>query len=165
MAVGVTFSDRLATLQDVIADSVMDAGCDVADVVVTAGRPAAPDNSCTIVYVWGGGVADDNQADPNACQVVSRWTMQYEIWTCYPEGWEDQVSTEDAAAVAECFTSLIEVVWCGLVEAHDDGVFGGCDWTELAPLTVQPRSGGAISALGAVTVPYECIPPVVDTSP
>lgn len=152
---------ELQLLESIIEDAVTDSECVVDRVVLTAGRPAAPSGEdCTAIYVFGAEVADENQTDGDACTVKTRWAMQYEIWSCYPEDWEDQTGNEEAAAA--CLYELMQLVWCALVEAKDDDIFCECKFVELVPLVVQPRSGGAVSALGGVTLPYTC--PVV-TSP
>lgn len=154
---------QLETLRDVIEDAVADADCVVDRFAITAGRPAAPSGEdCTAIYVFGAGLQDLNQADENACIVRSRWVMQYEIHSCYPEDWDDQYTTEAEEAAATCLYELMSLVWCALVEAKDDGVFcDDCSFVEIDPLVVQPRSGGAVSALGGVTLPYVC--PVPET--
>ena len=150
----------LEALRDLLADAVADADCEVGRVVVTAGRPAAPsgeDEECrTAIFIFGDTVSDLNQSDEDSCLVRSRWAMQYEIWTCYSEAWED-VDDEDHEAAAACFYELMALAWCAVVEAYDSGEpFGSCENVELLPLQVQPRSGGAVSALGGVTIPYDC---------
>jgi len=160
----------LETLADLLADAVTGAECEVNHVLVTAGRPAAPsaeDRKCqTAIYVFGSNMTDRNQDDSNACRVQSRWAMQYEIWACYPEDWDDPIATEDADAAAACLYELMDLVWCALVEAYDSGdPFGDCESVELAPLEIQFRSGGAVSALGGLTIPYDCPVPEPDTSP
>ena len=160
--------EQLETLQAIIEDAVADATCDVSGVIITAGRPAAPSEEgrdCqTVIYVWGSNVSDFNQVNPTSCVVRSRFAMSYEIQTCYPEGWEDQINTDGAATSAECLYELMRLVWCELVTAKDAGEFcPDCSAVELQPLETQPRSGGAVSALGGVVVPYTC--PVVEASP
>lgn len=162
--------ESLEVLRDLLEDAVAEADCVVSNVVVTAGRPAAPSDEgreCqTVIYVFGENVTDLNQTDQNSCIVRSRWAMQYEIQTCYPEEWQDPIATEDAEAAAVCLYELMGLVWCALVEAYDSGEpFGDCENVELAPLQIQPRSGGAVSALGGVTIPYNCPIPELDTSP
>lgn len=152
--------DSLAML---LADAIADADCEVADVIVTAGRPAAPSDEgreCqTVIYVFGGNVTDLNETDQDACIVRSRWSMQYEIQTCYPENWEDLVGTPEADTAADCLYELMRLAWCALVAAKDSGEpFGDACFIDLEPLEVQPRSGGAISALGGLTIPYDCEP-------
>jgi hypothetical protein len=157
--------DQLALLRDLLEDAVADSDCVVNRVAITAGRPAAPsaeDADCrTAIFVFGAEASDLNQNDPSACIVDSRWAMQYEIWTCYPEAWGD-VGDEAHEAAAACLYELMRLAWCALVEAKDDGYFCDCKFVELAPLIVQQRSGGAVSALGGVTLPYVC---PVETSP
>ena len=152
--------ESLEALRDLLADAVAEADCEVGRVVVTAGRPAAPsaeDEECrTAIFVFGSNVADLNQTDQNSCTVRSRWAMQYEIWTCYPEAWED-VDDEDHEAAAACLYELMSLAWCALIDAYDSGEpFGSCEDIELLPLEVQFRSGGAVSALGGLTIPYNC---------
>ena len=159
----------LEALADLLTEAVADASC-VPNVFVTAGRPAAPSDEgreCqTVIYVFGSNVADLNQDDQNACVVRSRWAMQYEIWTCYPEGWEDQIGTAAAETAVQCLYELMALAWCALVEAKDSGdPFGDCEYVELQPLETQQRLGQAISALGGVVVPYECPVPEVVESP
>lgn len=129
-------------------------------VLVTAGRPPAPDlegRECqTAIYVFGDEVADLNQDDENACMVLSRWRMGYEIWTCYPEDWDSQLGTDAAEDAAAELYGLMEAAWCALVNAKDDDYFCACKYVELAPLIVQPRFGLAVSALGQVVLPYTC---------
>lgn len=149
--------DQLEVLAGILEDATG------ANVIVTAGRPAAPSyegRECqTVVYVWGQVVADLNQDDPTACLVRSRFSMFYEIQTCYPEGWEDQVGSQAAEDAAVALYGLMASAWCGLVVAKDAGEFcDDCKFVELAPLEVQPRLGGAVSALGGVTIPYVCDP-------
>lgn len=158
---------QLEALRDLLEVAVAEATCEVGRVVITAGRPAAPsaeDEDCrTAIFVFGSNVTDLNQNDQNACEVRTRWAMQYEIWTCYPEDWDD-VPDADHEAPAECLTELMTLAWCALVDAKDSGdPFGECAFVELTPLEIQPRSGGAVSALGGVTVPFDC--PLPETSP
>jgi hypothetical protein len=157
---------QLEALQTLLEDAVADASCAVAGVVLTAGRPAAPSGEgqdCqTVIYLWGQRVADETQTSADACTVRSRWAMQYEIWTCYPESWDGSTDTEQATAAA-CLYELISLVWCALVEAKDTNYFCDCKFVELEPLETQPRGGGAVSALGGVTLPYTC--PPAESSP
>lgn len=150
----------LDQLADVLRAAVAGATCEVSDVLVTAGRPASPSDEgreCqTVIYVFGEGVTDLNQNDQNACTVRSRWSMQFEIWTCYPEDWYDPIATTEAADAADCLYELMNLAWCALVDAKDDGTFGDCDFVELSPLQVQARSGGAVSALGGLVSPCLC---------
>lgn len=150
--------DLLEALRDIIATAVAGAECEVARVVVTAGRPSAPSSpNCPAVYVFADQVADRNQTDPNACAVASRFTMAYEIWTCYPVSSRGDETDAQHAVGAECLYELMELVWCALVAAKDSGEpFGACEFVELGLLDVQPRSGGSVSALGVVTVPLSC---------
>lgn len=162
---------ELRLLADLLEEAVADSECVVGDVIVTAGRPAAPSGEgqeCqTRIYVFGAQVADENQAIPDACLVKSRWQMQYEIHSCYPEDWDDQTGSTNEAAAAACLYELMSLAWCALVEAKDTGYFCDCTFLELSPLIVQPRSGGAVSALGGVTMPYVCPVPAIEspTSP
>lgn len=151
----------LEALRDLLAEAVAESDCIVSDVVVTAGRPAAPSEEgrqCqTVIYVWGDNATDLNQNIDDACAVRARWTMSYEIWTCYPEDWEDQIRSEAAEDAALCLYELMGLAWCALVAAYDSKIpFGGCEDVELQPLTTQNRSGGAVSALGGLTIPYHC---------
>ena len=111
----------LEALRDLLADAVADAEC-VPDVILTAGRPAAPSDEgveCqTVIYVFGDSVTALDQIDPNTCMVRTRWAMEFEIWTCYPEDWHDQVNTEEAAAATACLYELITLSWCALVAAY-----------------------------------------------
>ena len=148
---------QLENLADIIADAIGES----AEVLVTAGQPAAPsgDGDCqTVVYVWGQQVFDLDQNLETSCVVRSRFTMFYQIQTCYPEGWEDLIHTEDASDAAARLYTLMSQVWCGLVDAKDGGYLcdADCKFVELAPLETQARQGGAISALGGVTIPYMC---------
>lgn len=159
--------DQLEDLADLLTVSIEDACPDVA-VLVTAGQPAAPsgEGDCqTVVYVWGQVVADLDQQTLDNCVVRSRFTMFYQIQTCYPENWEDPIGTAAASDAAARLYGLMSLVWCGLVAAKDAGDVCGanCKYVELAPLEVQPRQGGAVSALGGVTIPYVC--PLTEDSP
>lgn len=153
----------LQTLEAVIADAVANSDCVVDRIAITAGRPAAPSGeNCTAIYIFGIGVEDLNQDDPDSCIVDSRWVMGYEIHSCYPEDWDDQYTSEAEAAAAGCLYELMKLVWCALVEAKDRDEFCECKFVQLDQMVVQPRQGGAISALGGVTIPYTC---PVETSP
>ena len=158
---------QLENLAEVIEDAIADDYPDV-PVLVTAGQPAAPSSEgvdCqTVVYVWGQVVADLNQTNQDSCVVRSRWTMFYQIQTCYPENWDDQIATTAASEAATRLYELMALVWCGLVEAKDAGLLcDNCKYVELAPLETQPRQGGAVSALGGVTIPYACPVPEVES--
>jgi hypothetical protein len=155
---------QLQALETLLTDAVADATCEVSRIAITAGRPAAPSGEdCTAIYVFGNGVLDENQANPEACVVLSRFAIQYEIHSCYPEDWDDQYTTEAEALAAACLYELIELVWCALVDAKDTGYFCDCKFVELEPMEVQPRSGGAVSALGGVRLPFSC--PAHEESP
>lgn len=161
---------ELQALTDLLEDAVADSECVVGDVILTAGRPAAPSGEgqeCqTRIYVFGGEIGDLNQTDQDQCLIRSRWQMQYEIWTCYPEDWDDQVGTDASETAAACLYEIMSLVWCALVEAKDTNYFCECAFVELTPMIVQPRSGGAVSALGGVTLPYFCpVPADSPTSP
>lgn len=161
---------ELDALADLLAEAVADATCEVSDVIVTAGRPAAPSTEgreCqTVIYVFGDNVTDDNQTSlDDSCIVLSRWAMLFEIQTCYPEDWEDQIGTEDASTAADCLYELMRLAWCALVEAKDTNYFCDCRDIELVPLQVQNRQGGSVSALGGVTIPYDCTEETSPTSP
>lgn len=158
--------DQLETLQLILEESLTEVGDDGVEVFITAGRPAAPSSEgrdCqTVVYVWGQVVTDFNQNNPVSCIVASRFAMSYEVHTCYPENWEDQIRGEAALESAVFLYDLMTRVWCGLVQAKDTGEFcPDCRAVELQPLEVQPRLGGGVSALGGVVVPYTC--PVEDS--
>lgn len=148
--------ESLDTLQAIIETAVEDATCEVDRVTITAGRPNAP-ISCklTAIYLWVDQVADINQTDPNSCAVTSRLTMNYEINTCYIVTKGDE-SDDQHAVAADCLHELMGLVWCALVAAKDTGAFGACEWVELQPLNTQPRQGTNVSALGGVTIPYDC---------
>lgn len=150
----------LDTLAEVLTDAVADAECADVEVIVTAGRPASPSDEgreCqTVIYVFGEGVTDLNQNNQDACVVRSRWSMQFEIWTCYPEDWYDPIATAEAEEAADCLYELMDLAWCGLVDAKDAKTFGDCDFVELSPLQVESRSGGAVSALGGLVSPCPC---------
>lgn len=160
---------ELQALETLLEEAVADSDCVVGDVILTAGRPAAPSGESqecqTRIYVFGGEMGDFNQTNPDACNVRSRWLMQYEIWTCYPEDWDDQVGTSASEAAAACLYKLMSLVWCALVDAKDSDYFCPCAFVELTPMIIQPRSGGAVSALGGVTLPYTCPVPDSPTSP
>jgi hypothetical protein len=161
---------ELQGLQAVIEEAIEDSAFEVNGVLVTAGRPAAPsedDAPCqTVVYVYGDNMTDEDQTVPDACIVRPRWAMLYEIWTCYPEGWEDQITTASAEDAAERLYGLMQVVWCAVMEARDNGTW--CEdscYVELVPLQVGQRSGQAVSAIGGVTIPYRCPVPESPSSP
>lgn len=137
--------NTLTDIASIIFQGVISKGAEVA---VTAGRPPAPDADCLVVYVWAQRIFDDNQLDPDSCQIRSRLTVGWEAWSCYNEP-ED---TEDAARLYD----LGEAVWCALVAAVDAGDFGECESVILEPAFVQPRQGLAVSMLGSLTVPLEC---------
>lgn len=161
-----SFYTELQTLEEVLTDAVADSDCVVDRIAITAGRPAAPSGeNCTAIYIFGNGVQDLNQDNEESCVVKSRWLMQYEIHSCYPEDWDDQYTTEAEEAAAACLYELMDLVWCALVSAKDAGEFcENCSFVQLDPLIVQPRQGGAVSAVGGVTLPYLC-PAVVEESP
>lgn len=139
----------IAVLTD-IAETIFGAVVSLrADVSVTAGRPAAPDGEdCLIVNVFAVRITDGNQLNDDACTIRTRVTVAWEAWSCYNEPEE----ADDAARLYD----LADAVWCALVAAVDDGHFGSCEHVVLEPAVVQPRSGGAVSMLGTLTVPYEC---------
>lgn len=160
--------DQLQAFRTLLADAVADAACLVDRVTITAGRPAAPSGEgqeCqTAIYVWGQGIADENQTNDESCVVSSRWEMAYEIWTCYPEDWEDVDDDAHFSAVS-CLYDLMSLVWCAVVEAKDSGAFcDNCSYVELAPLEIGFRSGGAVSALGSVVLPFYCPTPAESPS-
>lgn len=160
--------DHLELLQAIIQDAI--AAEETNGVLVTAGRPAAPsedDELCqTVVYVYADNISDEDQTVPDACVVRSRLAMLYEIWTCYPEGWEDQIGTTAAEDAATRLYTLMSLVWCALVEAKDAGEFcDDCRFVELTPLQVGQRLGGAVSAIGGVVISYACPVPDSPSSP
>lgn len=135
----------LTDIAETIFDAVIGLG---ADVNVTAGRPAAPEDSdCLVVNVWAVRIGDENQLG-EGCNIRSRLTVAWEAWSCY----NDPEEAEDAARLYD----LGEAVWCALVAAIDDGHFGGCEHVTLEPAFTQPRQGGAVSMLGSLTVGMEC---------
>lgn len=145
--------EQLEQLRDLIEEAV-----DV-PVLISPGRPPAPSSigvECqTVVYVFGDTMLDLNQANQNECVVRSRWSMAYEIWTCYPEDWADVGEAEHKEA-ADRLYGLMNDIWCALVTAKDEGDPWDCSFVELNPLIVQQRLGTAVSALGGVTLPYHC---------
>lgn len=158
-----TIISQLQLLQDLIEDATADVGVD--RIAITAGRPAAPSGEdCTAIYIFVDNLTDENQADPNACEVRSRLAMQFEIWVCYPEDWDD-VDTLAHLEAAERLYEIAGLIWCALVDAKDTcEPFGDCtEFLELTPLQAQPRLGQMVSMLGGLTVAYDCTP--VDTSP
>lgn len=152
--------EQLELLRDLLEEAVTDADCEVGQVTITAGRPAAPSSTeaecVTRIYVFGATLLDLNQTNQDSCTVRSRQTMFYEIWSCYPEDWDD-VPEADHETAAVCLYELMGRAWCKLVEAKDSDYFCECAFVELQPLVVQDRSGGAVSALGGVSLPYECL--------
>lgn len=139
----------IPTLSD-IAETIFDAVVSLrADVNVTAGRAAAPDGEdCLTVNVWAVRIFDDLQLVEDSCLIRSRLTVGWEAWSCYNE----PEQPDDAARLYD----LAEAVWCALVAAVDAGHFGGCEHVTLEPAVTQARSGGAVSMLGTLTVPYSC---------
>lgn len=139
--------DILTDIAETIFAAVISQG---ADVNVTAGRPAAPDGTdCLVVNVWAVRVSDANQLAQDECFIRGRLTVAWEAWSCYNEPEEPN----DAARLYD----LAEAVWCALVEAVDDGHWGGCEHVTLEPAVTQPRQGGAVSMLGSLTVGMDCL--------
>jgi hypothetical protein len=148
--------ESLETLRDIIELAIEGAECEVDRVTITAGRPSAPvGEDCTAIYIFGDQAFDFNQNDQNACSVRGRWSMDYEIHTCYPEAPDDVTDAQHLTA-ADCLYELMDLVWCAIVSAKDSGTFGKCEFVELQPLDVQPRQGMSVSALGGVTIPLDC---------
>lgn len=138
--------DILTDIAETIFAAVLSLG---ADVNVTAGRPPAPEDAdCLVVNVWAARVSDENQLNPDACNIRGRLTVAWEAWSCYNEPEE----SDDAARLYD----LAEAVWCALVEAVDADFWGGCEHVSLEPAVTQPRQGGAVSMLGTLTVPFDC---------
>lgn len=128
---------------------------DITTVIVAAGRPSAPTGSdCERIYIWLADVQDNNLDDN--CIVDTHLTIGYEIHGCYRDDAEDQpasVFLEDATR----FTNLVDEVWTTLVDYRDAGTLAGaskCDEVTLNPLTVTPRSGTHISAIGTMFVQH-----------
>jgi hypothetical protein len=148
--------ESLQALQAIIEDAVEGATCEVDRVTITAGQPSAPIGAaCTAIYLWVDQVVDLDQNNRDACAVKSRLTMNYQIHTCYIATKGDETDEQHAVA-ADCLHELMGLVWCALVAAKDTGAFGSCEWVELNPLDIQPRQGTDVSALGGVTIPFDC---------
>ena len=146
----------LALLSDIEA-AIVGQACQPDVSRVTAGEPAAPNPGCTDIAVWVGQVEDSAAFDPG-CQVRSELTLNYRIGWCYTERPEGP-SEADELEAATCVYDLAEAVWCYLVELQSQGIIAGldsCRDSRLGPLTVNPRSGGWVSATGSVTIAYDC---------
>ena len=129
-----------------------------ASIIVTAGEPAAPVGSdCPTVWIWVSRI-EDAALFQAGCAVRTTVTVSYRVDSCYTEvDGEIPAATHEADAVN--FEALISDVWCTLVAAKDDGTLlglGDCDLAVLSPLVVGNRSGGVVSASGAVVADFDC---------
>ena len=150
-------------ISDDLGDHTFGASCGVPDVVITAGRPAAPLNSCTRVYVWLDSVYDAGEQSTfgatSGPDCVSRRVAVFgvEIGICLSDpGDEGLAWIATSLFEAECLNDLTDVVWCGLAEAAQAGEFGDCQGVTVGTFNVQPRAGQWVSMLGSITLDAGC---------
>jgi hypothetical protein len=131
--------------------------CHVNRVGVTYGEPAAPvGEKCREIWVWFDRFEDRRRFD-EGCTTDTELTLNYRIYSCYPG--DVTLTLEQHEEAAECFYSLIQAVWCGLVRGKDTGdlmLLGDCDRVRLGPLVASQPQGGTVSATGSVIVTFDC---------
>jgi hypothetical protein len=136
--------------------------CDTPLVVMTAGRPSAPLNKCSAVYVWldntsdTGGLGTFGQASGPECVSRRTATIAIEAGICINDPGAEDIDPEASALEAECFNELVDVVTCGLADAALSELFGSCTGVMMGSFQTQPRAGGWVSSLGSVTLDAEC---------
>lgn len=145
-------------LVDQIEDFIDVETCQPERVFVSAGEPAV--GSCGEIAVWISNVSDANIGISD-CMVDTQVELTYRISWCYPEPEDGSgPTTAQELTAAECLYELMDAVWCGLVSERDAGTLliqSSCEKTSLGQLTVDPRSGGVVTATGTVTVDYDCV--------
>lgn len=132
--------------------------CEVDVYQVTAGEPAQPSGSCSVVSVWPSQYFNATTglfaAEDNPCLVVRGIQLNYRIDTCYSEQERDPTPTEHLA-VATCLYGLADAVWCGLNVWLAGGAFGRCGDTAADPVTFS-RDGGIASASSSIRFMWDC---------
>ena len=129
-------------------------------VVKTAGRPAHPnagDCDGARVHVWWENTFNVRQGGPADDFVRSQASIAFEVMVCYPDDdLGETISDESHADVADDFESLVQQVWCAVVNGPKPA---DCETWRPDRITVQQRSGGIVSAIGYIVTDAFCTVP------
>jgi hypothetical protein len=150
--------------------SLVDAGdtCDVDVYQVTAGEPADPTGeNCTVITVWASQYFNSTASmfhEDNPCVIIRGVQLNYRIATCYPINEDGQdLTAAQHLDTATCLYGMADVIWCGLVQLiGENGLFDlRCADIQIDPLTVNPPSGGIVSANSGLRFQIGCEPTAV----
>lgn len=128
------------------------------EAAVTFGEPADPTGTgCELIKVWVVSV-QPRDTDPQICTTLSRLTLAFRLYSCYPVQERDLTVTQEESAALTLYT-IGRAVWCGLVDDKDTGLLmgiGECKRITLSPMVTDPPRGGVASMTGTLTVDYDC---------